>query len=89
LLAATLNHNREGGIKKPGLGAIYRETSRNENVKSDAYRTEREELKTKQKTDREPDRDTEKEKTAMGYKTEREELKNPGRQPDRDRWQKK
>jgi len=34
-------------------------------------------------------RDIEKEKTAMGYTAEREELKNPGREPDRDRGQKK
>jgi len=37
--------DREGGIKKPGVGAIYREMSRNENVKSNVYRAEREELK--------------------------------------------
>jgi len=60
--------------------------SRNENVKSNVYRVEWEELKKKVKTGTgsrtEGHRDRE-------NKAEREELKNPGREPDRDRWQKK
>lgn len=58
------NHNRpqdrEGGLKKMGLGTIYREMLGNENLKSSAYRAEREELKNR---DRELDQETEKRKS--------------------------
>jgi len=64
--------------------------SRNESVKSNTYRAEREEFNKNNKYRQGAgQRDTEKEKTAIGYKTERDGLKNPGREPDLERWQKK